>query len=550
MQFPLLCRRVLAMVLACVLALPVHAQSSAVRLPALGESANDDLSVANEKRIGDQIMREARRDPAYLDDPVLLDYLLSLWSPLVAAARQRGEIDPDTDRRFAWEAFLVAERSVNAFALPGGYVGTHLGLIAMTNTRDQLASVLAHELAHVTQRHIARSIAPGQRASLVGLAAILLGILAASRGASADVANAAITGGQAAAIQGQLNFSREVEREADRLGFGTLAAAGFDVRGMSQMFERMEAAQRFNDGTNFPYLRTHPLTVDRVAEARSRTLVRETDANPGALPPAPLLHALMQMRARVLMDTSVAGLTRLVGGQTSSPALADRLAATYGGALAAVRLKDRNRLVAYGAALDEALRAAAALPQRDSGAERVLQLARAEQLLAMGQPAEASRWLAQIESRYGEQGLWGRPTLLLRAQAAAEWHRTPGAADAPAELRRITEDLQSWVSLHPADAAAWEWMAQTADAAGLKLRSLRAAAEARAAVGDLTGAIDRLRAAQAQSRSVSGQDFIEASVIDARLRQLFAERRQLALEARGGSSSRSEPPPEEPLPPR
>jgi predicted Zn-dependent protease len=138
-------------------ALPAQAQ---VRLPSLGESASQDLSVGAERRLGDQIMREARRDPAYLDDPVLLEYLQSIWNPLVAAARKAGQIDADTDHLFAWESFLVKDRSVNAFALPGGYVGAHLGLVAIATTRDQLASVMAHELSHVTQRHIARSIAP------------------------------------------------------------------------------------------------------------------------------------------------------------------------------------------------------------------------------------------------------------------------------------------------------------------------------------------------------------------------------------------------------
>ena len=201
---PALWRRALALLLALLTAAaPAVAQ---VRLPSLGESASQDLAVGTERRLGDQIMREARRDPEYLDDPVLLEYLQSIWLPLVAAARQVGNIDADTDRAFAWESFLVRDRSVNAFALPGGFVGAHLGLIAITTTRDQLASVLAHELSHVTQRHIARSIAPQQQASMVAIASLILGILAASRANNIDVANAAIMGGQGAAIQQQLNF--------------------------------------------------------------------------------------------------------------------------------------------------------------------------------------------------------------------------------------------------------------------------------------------------------------------------------------------------------
>ncbi len=526
-------QRLLAALLALLMALPLPASAqgqagpSSVRLPSLGETANADLSVADEKRIGESIMREGRRDPTFLDDPVLLDYLQSLWAPLVLAARERGDIDADTAAYFAYESFLLRERSVNAFALPGGFVGVHLGLIGITTSRDQLASVLAHELAHVTQRHIARSIAPGARSSMVGLAAILLGILAATQGASADVVNASIAGGQAAAIQGQLNFSRDMEREADRIGYGLLGAAGYATAGMGEMFERMEVANRLNDAGNFPYLRSHPLTVDRIAEARSRTLV------PGSAAPAPpLSHALMQARARVLMDTSAQGLQRLVGGATSSPLLQDRLAATYAGAMAATLLKDSARMASFGPALDTAIGQARAASPREPLAERALLLLKADLLIARGEGAAAMQTLAELPA-IGAPGITARPQLLTRGRAALAW-----AADQPtqagAELRRVTEDLQTWVTDQPQDGAAWEQLAATAEASGLRLRALRAAAEARAAVGDLVGAIDRLRAAQGSAGNVAGQDFIEASVIDARLRQLVAERRLLFMEARGG----------------
>ena len=550
-------QRPLASLLALLLALPVPLQAGAqVRLPALGEAANADLSVADEKRIGESIMRDGRRDPTFLDDPVLLDYLQSIWVPLVAAARLRGDIEPEVDRYFAWESFLLSDRSVNAFALPGGFVGVHLGLIAITSTRDQLASVLAHELSHVTQRHIARSVAPGQRASMAALAAILLGIFAASRGASADVVNASIAGGQATAIQGQLNFSRDMEREADRVGFGVLASAGFATAGMAEMFERMENASRLNDNSNFPYLRSHPLTVDRIAEARSRILLPGSAASS-----PPLAHALMQARARVLMDSSAQGLQRLVGGATSSPLLQDRLAATYAGAMAAARLGDRARMDALLPALDQAQRLAAAAQPREAAAERALALLKAELLVARGDGSGAVQALAPWQTLAPPgtaPGTSSRPELMLHAQAALVWQRqAPGAA--ATELRRSTEDLQTWVADQPHDGAAWELLAATADALGLRLRSMRAGAEARAAVGDLVGAIDRLRSAQASARTVAGQDFIEASVIDARLRRLVAERRQLVLEARGVSPTRgpardgedpasSSPPAPEPAP--
>lgn len=513
-------RRALALLLALLTAgAPVAPAAAQVRLPSLGESASQDLPIGTERRLGDQIMREARRDPEYLDDPVLLEYLQSIWQPLVGAARQVGNIDADTDKAFAWEAFLVRDRSVNAFALPGGFVGTHLGLIALATTRDQLAAVLAHELSHVTQRHIARSIAPQQQASMVALASILLGIIAASRANNIDVANAAIMGGQGAAIQQQLNFSRDMEREADRVGYGLLATAGFSPAGQAAMFDRMDVATRLNDNGGFPYLRTHPLTVDRISEARSRTLL--ADVKPSV---PTLLHSVMQMRARVLMDTSVPGLQRL-GGTTSSPALIDKVSALYGGSLAASLLKDHARAERQVAL---ALQMAAGAQPRDLQAERALRMLQAQVLLNAGDATGSLQALDLL----GEGAGGARPVLLLRAQAALAQRRLAPEGDA-APLRSSAEALQIWVAEQAQDAAAWESLAAVNDALGFRLRAMRAGAEARAVLGDLTGAIDRLRVAQSFSRTAAGQDFIEASVIDTRLRQISNQRRQLAAEMRG-----------------
>ncbi len=538
--------RLLEGVLAAALALGTPAGAPAqVRLPALGETASEDLSVGAERRLGDQILREARRDPAFLDDPVLLAYVQLLWQPLLAAGRRTGNIDAELEQQLAWEIFLVRDRSVNAFAWPGGYVGVHLGLIAITTNRDQLASVMAHELAHVSQRHIARSIAPSQRASLLSIAAILLGILAASRSSNPDVANAAIAGGQAAGIQAQLNYSREMEREADRVGFGVLDAAGFASGGMAQMFEKMDYASRHNDGGGFPYLRTHPLTVDRISEARNRVLL----AGPAA--PAPdLMHTLMQLRARVLMDPNPQAMARLAAGESSSPLAIDRVAALYAGSMANERLGQPARAEAMAAA---ALEAAMALAPREPAAERAIALQRAEARLARG---DAPGTLALLEPNgsavpAGAAAPAGRaevdrPGLLLRARAALAWGARDGAAAAGA-LRESAEALQTRVAEQPQDARAWELLAATWDATGQPLRAMRAAAEARAALGDLNGAIDRLRVAQTRARSTgAGQDFIEASVIDARLRQLERERREIALEMRQqrGASRQAVPVPE------
>ncbi len=513
--------------------------NDAIRLPALGEGASEDLSISAERRIGEEVMREGRRDPAYLDDPVLLAYLNSLWRPLVETARLKGEIVPEIDSAFAWEAFLVRDRSVNAFAMPGGFVGVHLGLIALTSTADQLASVLAHELSHVTQRHIARSIAPQQRASLLAIAGLLLAVAVAGR--NVDGANAAIAGGQAAAIQSQLNYSRDMEREADRIGFGVLSAAGFSPVGMSAMFERLDQANRLNDNSGFPYLRSHPLTLDRVAEARNRTLLSHASA------PAPtLVHAMMQMRARVLMDDSVTALRRL-SGETSSPELSDRVAAAYGAALAASMLNEHDAAQAHAA---RALALASQAPQREPAAVAAAQTLQVQLALARQDAERALQVLGSTEAPTRDAR---RPLLLLRAQALLHQHQqaegTSGGnakGDNAAALKDSTEALQTWLADAPADALVWQALAGTSEALGMGLRSQRANAEARAAVGDLMGAIDRLRAAQQASRGGVGQDFIEGSVIDTRLRQLLAQRRQMALDARETRGGRREP--EDPSP--
>jgi predicted Zn-dependent protease len=549
---PLLSARVRALFLAGTLCagLPLQLAQAQVRLPALGEAAGEEFSVGTERTLGDQIMREIRRDPAYLDDPPLLDYLQRVWKPLVEAARQRGEITPDSAQQLAWEVFLVQDRSVNAFALPGGFVGVHLGLIAITSSSDELAGVLAHELSHVSQRHIARGIVNTQRTTLLSLAGLILGVLAASRAGSSDGVQAAVVGSQAAAAQGQLNYSRDMEREADRVGFGVLSDAGYSPTGMASMFEKLDSANRLNDSGAFPYLRSHPLTVDRISEARARIALS------GAKPPAdPIDHVLMAARSRVLMDSSADGLRRqqqrvalTIGpGPGAAPvSVNERLGALYAGALATLLLGDA---AGADAAVNQALALLREKPAAVPTAERAFKDLQVQVVLQRGDPAGALKLLdapaLQPPTRW---------TMLLRGQAAlAYWNSQGGAAACPAPaapgaaavavacdapsykaLRSSNEALQSWLSTQPRDPLAWGMLAQGEEALGQRLRAMRAQAEARAALGDINGAIDRLRAAQSLVRSGGANDFIEASIIDARLRQLEALRREITAELRGG----------------
>ena len=492
-----------------------------VRLPSLGESAADEVTVAAERRVGEQIMREVRRDPDYLDDPVLLEYLQSIWQPLVRAARQRGDIAPDIDANFPFECFLVRDRSVNAFALPGGYVGVHLALINLTGSADELASVLGHELSHVTQRHIARSITTSQRQSLLALAGLILGVLAASKGNSPDAAQAAILGGQAAAIQGQLNFSRDMEREADRMGLSVMRDAGFAPSAMAQMFEKLDYANRLNDSGAYPYLRTHPLTTERVAEVQSRLATAPATAST----PRPE-HALMQARARVLMDPTVQARRRQ---QDLDKALAsgpdDKLAALYASVLASLLLRDFARAADAYAAGDRLVAAGSV----DARRARVWSLLGVELAVAQGDAATADKRLAALASDAS------RPRMLLEAQTAL-------LTNDAARLKRECEALQSWTSDHRSDSLAWSELSSCADRQGQTLRAVRAQAESRYALGDWAGAVDRLRAGQRLARSGGAQDFIESSVVDARLRDIEAQRRALMDELRPKGGSQREPP--------
>ena len=232
-------------------------------MPDLGDAAQTNFSAAQERKLGETIIRQLRASGAYINDPEVNDYLNELGHRIVAASK---------DVKQDFEFFGVPDPQVNAFALPGGYVGVHTGLILLTQTESELAAVLAHEITHVTQHHMARALSAQKDSMLMSLAGLALAILAARSGGSSsgDTASAALAATQALTIQNQLNFTRENEYEADRIGFQRLDEGGFDVTAMATFMERMQRAFRFVEGNAPTYLRTHPITYERIAEAQAR----------------------------------------------------------------------------------------------------------------------------------------------------------------------------------------------------------------------------------------------------------------------------------------
>ena len=497
----------------------LHAQSTprpSSALPSLGDSS--ELGAAEERRIGDRIAASIYRDPDYTDDPVLFDYLQSIWQPLMAAARARGDITAELDERFAWDVFLIRDRSVNAFALPGGYMGVHLGLIGVVSNRDELAAVLGHELSHVSQRHISRLISQQSRSAPWMIGTMILGLLAASKNPQA--ANAVIAGGQAMAAQTQLNFSRDMEREADRVGTGVMVDAGFDPRGVVGMFEKLQQAARLNDSGGFAYLRTHPLSTERIGDAQARQQLAAPRA-PGATDAVAaqqqaLQHAMMSARARVLADPGVDSLRAMtaeaqrIAANANSASDARSIGALYAGVLAALKSRDFKTAQTYA----DKLRAGLAGQPQDSQASKTLALLQIEVALETGQvPPDA----AQIDISKSTT----RAALLLQSRALL-------AAGKPKD---VASRLSSWVADHPKDASAWRLLAVAYGNQNLNARAIRADAEAQVAQQDYPAALDRLRAAQAMLRSnpASG-DFMDASIIDTRARQVDSLVREQALQ--------------------
>ena len=480
--------------------------NSSKSTPLLGVGEDGDLSLGAERRMGDAIAKQIYRDPDYLDDPLLNEYVDGIWQALLKAARAKGELTPEMDERFAWRVMLARDRTVNAFALPGGYFGVHLGLIGLVANRDELASVLAHELTHVTQRHISRAITQQGRQTPVMIAAMILGAVAARK--SPDGVNAVIAGSQAVAIQGQLNFSRDMEREADRLGLGLMQPAGFEPQGFVGMFEKLQQSTRLSDSGNFPYLRSHPMTTERMGDMQSRLLIQQHTAKYSPQIEPSLQHALMSARARVLADPGV-DVLRLWAAEPQAAGFAAlgkarQVAGLYAAALSNIKLRDFGRA-------NEQKNRLKILAAGDLYAQYATKLIAIEISLTANDNAGA---LALLDTNAAARRL-SRPELFAQSQVQI----------ANKQADQAVQNLQTWVAKTPTDVPAWQLLASSYNAAGQPLRAIRADAEAQVALLDYTAALDRFKAAQDMVRNGSvatnaGRDYMEESIIDVRTRQV------------------------------
>lgn len=255
-------------------------------LPDIGSPAQAMLTLEDEYQIGRMIVRGLRDQDQILEDPEVTEYIRALGYRLSSQAH-------DGQQRFNF--FMVRDNTINAFALPGGFIGVNTGLLLKTKDESELAGVLAHEVAHVTQRHIARSIAAQSRSSLVSTAAMLAAILVGAAAGGGDAAMAGVAAAQSLAIQQQISFTRANETEADRVGLGLLARSGFDPNGMPKFFETMSQLAGSSE-INIPeMLRTHPVSTTRIAETKERA--QQLDVTPQPQSPS---YALTRERLRVL----------------------------------------------------------------------------------------------------------------------------------------------------------------------------------------------------------------------------------------------------------
>ncbi len=295
-----------------------------LNLPEMGDSAGTLISPQEEIQLGEAFFRGLHQQVDINQDSEIQQYIQTIGEKLVSQS--------DTPA-YPFHFFVVMENAINAFAGPGGYIGVNSGLILMTEAESELASVMAHEIAHVTQRHLYRSYEASSRLSIPMVAATLGAILLGTQSGAAG--QAAIMAIQAGSVQFQINFTREHEEEADRVGMQTLSKSVFDPRSMPTFFERLQQSTRYA-GQNIPeFLRTHPVTASRISDSRGRA-----EGYPYKQYPDSLAYQLIKTKLQVLLSVDNDEIRALLQARLNQGLPEQRTVVNYG--LGLVALKTQN----------------------------------------------------------------------------------------------------------------------------------------------------------------------------------------------------------------
>ena len=470
-------RTVLSAHLAALLLLPATSGPSQT-LPDLGDVSQSVISPAQERKLGEATMRQVHGSGAYLDDPEVEAYLNTLGQRLVLSIN-----GPHPD----FEFFAIADSAVNAFALPGGHIGVHSGLILLTQSESELASVLAHEISHVTQHHIARQIASAQKNDLLTLAAMAVAVLAAR--SRPDLASGAILAAQGASIQSQLDFSREYEREADRVGFQLLDKSGFDTRAMPVMFERLQRASRVYDNNTPNYLKTHPVTYERIADAITRA-----DGRPYRQIPDSREFLFVRALLKSYQGSTAKDAILDFESSLTERKYNDEAATRYG--LVAALLRDKQ--------LDRAARELATL-EKLAPAHPMIEAIAGQVLSQSGQrPAAIKRYQAALQ-RYPNhmQLVYDYPDALIETGQHAQ----------------AVQFIEKELGRLPTDGRLHQLAAKSYAALGKKMQQHAHQGEFYASQGNLKGAIDQFELAV----KAGDGNFYQISTAESRIRTLKQE---------------------------
>ncbi len=492
-------------------------------LPALGEAAVDELSPAAERRLGGQVFAQLQAAGLVHDDPEATDYLTAQASQLVMAAQARGDLVASGLKPEDFRFFWVREDSINAFALPGGWIGVHTGLMTRAASEAELMSVIAHEIAHVTQRHIARQMGQSRQSMTVLLATAILAAAAASQ--SADAAMGLMSLGETLALRNQLAFSRDAEREADRLGYSFMQASGFDPAAMSTLFEKLSQAGRYYDDAAPVWLRTHPLSSERLSDAQLRLSQMQA---PGSGPRLTLRRDSLEflfIRARLLaqsgrdLERSRSLKTQFEVRLSEAVTAREQALAWYALAWVELALKAPDRA-------DQALqRTRLALVSGSDATLAAPLLARLEQAIAF----EQGRFEQAIRVAEPVLGPWVR-TISARALARTRAESLLMRGDPKSAIEALSQGARQW----PADHEAWKLLARAYAADRRPAMAHWATAESYALLGAYGAAIDQI----ALARRAEGADFQALSEMDARLVTWRAALRALDPNEKRPSSDR------------